>query len=231
MGAAGSARSQIARAANGEGGDAALARFILDLRSKGITDPMLMNGFEAVPRAVFLPHVRPGLLYEPIALPLPCGEQATDPFTLARLLLLLAPKPGQHILEIGTGSGYFTAILATCGAHIRSVERYRTLLLAAQARFSRLGMSHITLVHADGLALQSRSVPRFDRILIDGALDIVPAHLFDLLAPDGQVLAHRQIGGATYLTIWRKTGQGAPLETSLGPSRAAPMRRGLPACL
>ncbi len=74
-----------ARANLGEASDTALARFLLDLRSKGLTEPAIFNAFERVPRAPFLPNIRPGLLYAPINLPIPCGEEAEDPFTLARL--------------------------------------------------------------------------------------------------------------------------------------------------
>ena len=84
--------------------DTALARFLLDLRSRGIIEKRLLDAFEATPRGPFLTDLRPGLLYMPINLPLPCGEEATDPFTLARQLVLLDVHPGMGA-NGGSGRG------------------------------------------------------------------------------------------------------------------------------
>lgn len=212
------------------GADTALARFLLELRQKGLTEPALLNAFERVPRAAFLPSLRPGLLYQPVALPIACGEEAEDPFTLARLMVLLRVAPGQRVLEIGTGSGFGAALLAAAGAEVITFERYRTLSQAASARFSALGLARISTHQADGLVKRGGMGP-LDRLLIGGALDLVPQHLFEGLVPGGIAIGGRVRGRETRLTLWRIDASGFPVETDLGPCRMSHMRPGLPVSL
>jgi protein-L-isoaspartate(D-aspartate) O-methyltransferase len=212
------------------GADTALARFLLDLRQKGLTEPALLNAFERVPRAAFLPGLRPGLLYQPVALPIACGEEAEDPFTLARLSVLLRVAPGQRILEIGTGSGFGAALLAAAGAEVMTFERYRTLSQAARSRFGALGLTRVTAHQADGLAKRGGLGP-LDRLIIGGALDLVPQHLFEGLVPGGIAIGGRVRGRETRLTLWRIDASGFPIETDLGPCRMSLMRPGLPISL
>lgn len=212
------------------GADTALARFLLELRQKGLTEPALFNAFERVPRAAFLPGIRPGLLYQPVALPIPCGEEAEDPFTLARLLVLARIAPGQRVLEIGTGSGFGTALLAAAGAEVISFERYRSLGHAAQKRLQALGLARVQVHQVDGLLKRGGMGP-FDRLIIGGALDLVPQHLFEGLVPGGIAIGGRVRGRETRLTLWRIDSAGFPVETDLGPCRMGPMRSGLPVSL
>lgn len=212
------------------GDDTSLARFLLELRSKGVTDPAILNAFESVPRARFLPDIRPELLYAPIALPLPCGEEAEDPFTLARHLRLIEPRNGLRIYEIGTGSGYFSAILAQMGLNVFSVERYRNLRDRAQVALNSCGFERVTLQHADGSARQNDG-RIFDRIVINGAMEMVSGHIFERLAPDGIALGARTRGGVSRLTLWRKDAAGLLNEHDLGPVRMGPIREGLPQVL
>jgi protein-L-isoaspartate(D-aspartate) O-methyltransferase len=219
-----------ARASLGEASDTALARFLLDLRSKGLTEPAIFNAFERVPRAPFLPNIRPGLLYAPINLPIACGEEAEDPFTLARLLVLARVAPGQRVLEIGTGSGFSAALMAAAGAEVVTLERFATLGVAAMRAFNLLGLNRITTLQADGLAKRAIGGP-FDRLIIGGAMEIVPSQLFEGLVPGGIAIGGRLRGGETRLTMWRIDAQGFPVESDLGPSRMGRMRANLPSTL
>jgi protein-L-isoaspartate(D-aspartate) O-methyltransferase len=212
------------------GADTALARFLLELRQKGLTEPALFNAFERVPRAAFLPGLRPGLLYQPVALPIPCGEEAEDPFTLARLLVLARIAPGQRVLEIGTGSGFGTALLAATGAEVISLERYRSLGQAAQKRLQALGLARAEVHQVDGLQKRGGMGP-LDRLVIGGALDLVPQHLFEGLVPGGIAIGGRVRGRESRLTLWRIDASGFPVETDLGPCRMSVMRSGLPVSL
>ncbi len=224
-------RSDLAsRTSLGEASDTALARFLLDLRSKGLTEPAIFNAFERVPRAPFLPHIRPGLLYAPISLPIPCGEEAEDPFSLARLLVLARIGPGQRVLEIGTGSGFSAALMAAAGAEVITLERYASLGVAATRAFNLLGLPPITTLQADGLAKRAIGGP-FDRLIIGGAMEIVPSQLFEGLVPGGIAIGGRVRGGVTRLTMWRIDAQGFPVESDLGPSRMGRMRANLPSAL
>lgn len=214
----------------GEASDTALARFLLDLRSKGLTEPAIFNAFERVPRAPFLPKIRPGLLYAPINLPIPCGEEAEDPFSLARLLVLARIAPGQRVLEIGTGSGFGTALMAAAGAEVVTLERYARLGVAATRAFNLLGLPRITTLQADGLAKRAIGGP-FDRLIIGGAMEMVPSQLFEGLVPGGIAIGGRVRGGETRLTLWRIDASGFPVETDLGPARMSRMRHNLPRAL
>lgn len=215
----------------GEGApDEALARFLLDLRTRGLTEPALFNAFERVPRAAFLPHLRAGLLYAPIALPIPCGEECEDPFTLARLMLMAKIGPGQRVLEIGTGSGFSAALMAATGAEVVTLERYARLGMAASRAFNALELTKITILQADGLTKRAIGGP-FDRLILGGALDLVPQSLFEGLVPGGIAIGGRLRGGNTRLTQWRIDGSGFPVETDLGPARMSVLRSGLPIAL
>lgn len=214
----------------GEGADTALARFLLVLRSKGLTDAALLNAFEAVPRAIFLPHVRPALLFEPVFLPLPCGEEAMDAASLARLIMLLDIRPGMAIAEIGAGSGFVSALLDRLGMRVLAFERYRTLIAGAERAFARIGVGRVTLMQRDGLARGAIQEP-VERILLHGAVEHAPQHLFEALVAGGQALGFRQKGDGCRLTLWKKDEQGFISESDLGPIRAPRLRSGLPRAL
>ena len=210
--------------------DTALARFILELRSKGLTDPALLNAFERVPRAPFIPGFSPALAYSPLALPLPCGEEATDPFSLARHLRLLDVRPGLRVLEIGTGSGFQSAVLARLGASVASYERYRTLIRRAERVFRTEHVTSVTPLFGDGLARLDRP-EGYDRIIVNGALAAMPAHLLERLHGSGIALAHRRQGLETRVITWKKDVTGEIRSIDCGPSRLGLMRAGLPAVL
>jgi protein-L-isoaspartate(D-aspartate) O-methyltransferase len=210
--------------------DTALARFILDIRSRGLTEPALLTAFERLPRALFLPGQGAERLYAPIGLPLPCGEEATDAFTIGRHLSLLEIRPGQRVLEIGLGSGFQAALLARLGASVTSYERYRTLLRGAEQALRAAGITNVVPMLGDGLSRLDRS-DMFDRVIVNGAVDSVPPSLIERLNPHGIVLAHRQRGFETRLTLWRKDLAGQAIEQDIGLSRMGPMRGGLPVVL
>jgi protein-L-isoaspartate(D-aspartate) O-methyltransferase len=190
----------------------------------------MFNAFERVPRAAFFPGLRPGLLYQPVSLPIPCGEEAEDPFTLARLMVLARIAPGQRVLEIGTGSGFGTALIAAAGAEVISFERYRSLGQGAQSRLQSLGLARASVQQVDGLQKRGGLGP-LDRLIISGALDMVPQHLFEGLVPGGIAIGGRVRGRETRLTLWRIDASGFPVETDLGSARMSLMRPGLPVSL
>jgi protein-L-isoaspartate(D-aspartate) O-methyltransferase len=210
--------------------DAALARFIMTLRARGLSDPALMTAFERLPRAAFLPGFSPAQLYAPMALPLPCGEEASDPFTLLGHLRLLDVRPGHTVLEIGTGSGFLSAIMARLGARVTSCERWRTLLQKAERAFRASGITTVTPVHGDGLAPQELAA-RYDRIILNGVVETLPQHLTDRLGTGGRMLAHHRRGGQTQRVVWQRDITGVLHAEEAGPSRMGAMHSGIPACL
>ncbi|MHB2208936.1 protein-L-isoaspartate O-methyltransferase family protein [Methylobacterium sp. CM6257] len=162
------------------------AAFVMALRGRGLRDTAVLRAMEQVPRDAFAPAGHREHARRDIALPLPCGASMTAPSTVAAMLALLRVESGQRVLEIGTGSGYVTALLARLGAGaVLSLERYGTLAQAAAARLADQAEVHV--VRADGLA---PDLPDggFDRILVHGSVEEVPAHWRSALEPGGRLV-------------------------------------------
>ena len=160
------------------------AAFVLALRGRGTRDTAVLRAMEQVPRAAFAPAAYRHLARRDLTLPLACGAAMTAPSTVATMLALLKVEPGMRILEIGTGSGYVTALLLQLGAAaVTSLERYATL--AAQARANLGGRARV--VQGDGLAEIGEG--GFDRILVDGAVSAPPPEWGAALTSGGRLVA------------------------------------------
>lgn len=205
----------------------AKAEFLYRLRARGIRDLPVLRAMEAVPRHIFVPHRYADLATRDVALPLPCGQVLSEPFVVARMLEALGVVPGSRVLEIGSGSGYATALLARLGGDVLGVERFRTLAQGAKARLASLGIVEAVVVWGDGLAVPPDRGP-FDRILVHAALDGVPAELGPLLARDGTlVYADRSFaGGRQQLVRARRGDAGDWSHTPVAPSRLRPLYDG-----
>ncbi len=197
--------------------DMALAQFILSLRARGVRDKALLIAFEKTDRTVFLPRLLPTLLYEPHALPLPCGAEATAPQVIGEILGALDLKPGMRVLEIGTGSGYQAAVLARFGCEVVTLERFATLHLAAARALKRTGIVNVRLEHGDGLAGFADAGP-YDRILVNGAVREVPDALIEQLVPGGTIVVPVQHGREQRLYAFDDTGDQF-LQRDFGRSR------------
>jgi protein-L-isoaspartate(D-aspartate) O-methyltransferase len=185
------------------------AAFVLSLRARGISDLPLLRAMETVPREVFAPRRYADLARQDIALPLPCGETMTAPTTVGLMLAALRLRPGQRVLEIGTGSGYVTCLLVALGGAVRSVERRAVLLDSALQRLRTALPDHGSeLACEDGLRPDPLA-PRLDRILVNGAFPggNVPASLTDRLVVGGRLVAGALApgGAASLLVIERGT--------------------------
>ena len=127
------------------------------LRAKGIRDTALLRAMELVPREVFAPRRFTDLARTDVALPLPCGQTMTGPAHGGRhARSRSALQPGQRVLEVGTGSGYVTALLAKLGAEVISVERFDTLAAAAAQHLKIVEAGKVRLEVGDGLAARVR---------------------------------------------------------------------------
>jgi protein-L-isoaspartate(D-aspartate) O-methyltransferase len=200
------------------------ATFVLALRARGIRDTALLRAMELVPRELFAPRRFADLARSDIALPLPCGQTMTGPATVAAMLLALGVEQDQRILEVGTGTGYVSALLARLGASVHTVERYGTLAESASGHLRAAGIGAAVRVEvADGLAQRPRE--RFDRILLNGALSAVPTTLTGLLAPGGRLVGALTAEGAPRLV--RVDCSGAEFREAMeGPLRISPLLRG-----
>lgn len=164
------------------------AAFLLNLRSRGVRDIGILRAMELASRDMFAPRRFADLARSDVALPLPCGQTMTSPMQLAVMLRELAVGPRDRVLEIGSGSGYLTAVLAHLGAEVVSLERMRTLAIAAASRIARLGLDHVTVDVGDGLAVDVATWGRFDRIILNGSLTNAPSTLVDTLNDGGRLV-------------------------------------------
>ena len=176
------------RARDGDQHAVETAAFVLALRARGIRDTAVLGAMERARRELFAPRRFADLARTDVALPLPCGQTMTAPSVVAVMVSALAAGCGGRALEIGTGSGWVTAVLAKLGCRVQTVERYATLAESAAARFAVAGVAGaIALNVGDGLA-PGAIEGRFDRILVNGAVFSVPAHVTSLLGPGGRLV-------------------------------------------
>ena len=161
-----------------------MAAFLMDLRARGIQDLGLLRALEIVPREIFVPHSFTDLARRAIALPLRCGQTLPEPWLTAKMIEALAPLPCHRVLEIGTGSGYATALLARLAREVLSIERFKSLAIEAEARLARLAITNAGVVFGDGLAILPKIGP-FDRVIVQGLLAEVPENLIAALAEMG----------------------------------------------
>ncbi len=184
------------------------AAFILSLREKGIRNTPVLRAMEQVPRDLFAPQRFRDLARTDVALPLPCGQTMTGPTTIALMLSALDIQPGVSVLEVGTGSGYVTALLAQLGAKITSVERYSQLSESAKERLKVAGVDqHITLEVGDGLATRLRGT-WFDRVLLNGTLISIPHSITSILPKGGKLVGALSHDGSPKLIQINKQADG-----------------------
>ena len=202
------------------------AAFVLNLRARGVRDKTVLGAMERVPREVFAPSRFADLARSDIALPLSFGQTMTAPGTVAAMLVALAPEPGQAVLEIGTGSGYVSALLARLGCRVTTVERYAALADAAAMRFGALDVApSITMRVGDGLA-PLPPTERFDRILLNGAVLGVPPAVTAALEAGGRLIGAMTFDGFPRLIRMDRGPDGQLSQELGGPLRIAPLVAG-----
>lgn len=206
-----------------------VASFILSLRARGIRDTALLRAMELVPRDVFAPRRFSDLSRTDVALPLPCGQTMTGPGTVATMLLALGVVPGHRVLEVGTGTGYVTALLARLGAEVITVERFNTLAESAAQHLRIVEAGKVRIEVGDGLATRVRD--RFDRILLNGARPEIPTTVTSLLGPGGRLVGALTNEGLPRLVRIDRL-DGGELKQELGAGlRISPLVTGIAATL
>ncbi|AIR00121.1 protein-L-isoaspartate(D-aspartate) O-methyltransferase [Pluralibacter gergoviae] len=156
------------------------------LRSQGISDERVLAAIAAVPREKFIDEAFEHKAWENVALPIGQGQTISQPYMVARMTELLALTPGSRVLEIGTGSGYQTAILAHLVHHVCSVERIKSLQWHARRRLKQLDLHNVSTRHGDGWQGWKARAP-FDAIIVTAAPQEIPAALVAQL-DDGGVM-------------------------------------------
>jgi protein-L-isoaspartate(D-aspartate) O-methyltransferase len=197
----------------------ALMAFLLRLRARGISDLSVLRALEVVPRDVFVPHRYRDLALRDIALPIACGQTMPEAWLVARMMEALDLSQGHRVLEVGSGSGYATAILARLAGEVVSCEIFEPLAVECAARLSRLGLAHVKVLHGDVLDLLP-DLGLFDRILVHGVIEATPPVLMESLAEGGVILLGRKgPRGMAQLTRIAHQKSGDFTETPMGPCR------------
>ncbi len=206
--------------------DTRRAKLILGLRSGGVTEAAVLNAIEATPRDSFVPQLFQERAWEDSALPIACGQTISQPLIVGLMTQALGLKGRHRVLEIGTGSGYQTAVLARIARYVYTVERYRTLLGEAETRLKALGLGNIISRFGDGSEGWPEQAP-FDRILVTAAAPEEPRKLLAQLKPQGVLVAPVGRGAVQSLRRYVGDGKGAFVKEELGDVRFVPLLSGV----
>ena len=162
-------------------------KMVAALREKGITDERLLGAMAVIPRHLFGPEGLEGTAYEEAALPLGFGQTLSSPLTIARMLQALGLAGEERVLEVGTGSGYQTALLTALAGPVFTIERIPELADAARQRLRSLGIEKASFQVGDG-SLGWRSFAPYQAIVVSAAAPAVPEPLLEQLADGGRLV-------------------------------------------
>lgn len=197
------------------------AQLVETLRSKGIREPGVLKAISEVPRHLFVPEGVRHRSYEDAALPIASGQTISQPYVQARSLEVAGLTGREKVLEIGTGSGYQTALLGRLASMVFSVERVESLARTARASLEGAGVRNVTVLVGDGTLGWNAYAP-YDAIIVSAASPEVPQPLLRQLAPDGKLVI--PIGDREYQTLMLVRREGDDFSrTSLGDVRFVPL--------
>ena len=203
-------------------------RLVMELRRGGINDTHVLSAVERIPREAFVPEAFQDRAYENSALPIDFGQTLSQPGVVAAMTQALKPDRRIKALEIGTGSGYQAAILSRLFRRLYTIERFRPLQRAAEARFHGLRLHNITTRVGDGGKGWPEQAP-FSRIIVTAAAPEIPGTLVDQLASGGiMVLPVGAMGREQALLRLRRDEAGLLHEERLGSVRFVPLVAGPP---
>jgi protein-L-isoaspartate(D-aspartate) O-methyltransferase len=202
-----------------------------DVRRRMIRNQLVARGIRArrvlaamawVPREWFVPPQQSTAAYDDRPLPIGSGQTISQPYVVAWMTAHLAPGRRDRVLEVGTGSGYQTAVLARLAARVFTTERLPDLLVEAEDRFRRLGLTTIATRLGDGAAGWPENAP-FDAVMVTAAAPAIPAPLLDQLAPGGRLVIPVGDAVAQDLVIVHRTLTGRFEERRAGGVRFVPL--------
>ncbi|MHC4186555.1 MAG: protein-L-isoaspartate(D-aspartate) O-methyltransferase [Planctomycetota bacterium] len=175
-----------------------------DIKGRGINDARVLDAMESIHREDFVPDQFLSQAYADGPLPIGCGQTISQPYIVALMTEELRPDPESEVLEIGTGSGYQTAILAKLFKRVYTVERFAELSASAQSTLSKIGITNVEFYVGDG----TRGWPhdkQFDRIMVTAAVSNMPEPLMEQLNEDGIAVAPLGPPGIQELVTLKKT--------------------------
>ena len=196
------------------------------MRTWYVHDERVLDLIARMPRQDYMPAASRNLAYVDMNIPLGHGEVMMNPKIEARLVQELEIAPADKILEIGTGSGYMTALLAALGRHVVSVELRPEFTAAAATKLAHHGVRNITLEVGDGARGWDRQQP-YDVILITGSLPILPTAFRETLAPGGRMIAIVGQSPAMEVKLIHRLSGRTFNETSLFETDLPPLRNAI----
>lgn len=167
--------------------DPGLIDLVMYLRRRSISDTDILAAFETTPRRYFVDKTYMDVAYDDRPIPIDCGQTLPAPLTLAMMAHFAQLRPDHKVLIIGTGSGYFSAIVAKLVKRVYSVDRYKTLCEQAEQRIHALGIPNIVIDHRDGSHGWAGQAP-FDRIIICAEIGKIPKRLIAQIGTKGHIL-------------------------------------------
>ncbi len=191
------------------------------IAARGIHDPRVLDAMRRVPRHLFVPAGYERAAYEDTPLPIGQGQTISQPYIVALMTALLAPGPGDRILEIGAGSGYQAAVLAQLAGEVVTVERLPEVAAAARQNLARADVRNVEVLVGDGTQGRPESAP-YAGIIITAAAPQVPDPLLTQLADGGRLVA--PVGGRDIQELVRVVRHGDRFrQESAGPVRFVPL--------
>jgi protein-L-isoaspartate(D-aspartate) O-methyltransferase len=196
----------------------------------GVRDPRVLEALRDVPRSPFVPEELVDLATVDEPLPIPHGQVTTQPSLVAKMVEALALEGSEHVLEVGTGYGWQTAVLARLAARVHSIERHADVAETARASLASHGIRNVEVVAGDGSAGLSEHAP-FDAILVSAAFPSVPPPLAEQLVEGGRLVQPIGHGGSEDVTLFERAGGELVTRGFVTGARFVPLvgRHGFPA--
>jgi protein-L-isoaspartate(D-aspartate) O-methyltransferase len=191
-------------------------------RAAGVRDARVLDAIAAVPRRGFVPSELVGRAYSDEPLPIPHAQVTTQPSLVARMVEALALAGRERVLEIGTGYGWQTALLARLAAEVWSIERFADLAAEGRARLERRGVANAHILVGDGTEGLSAHAP-YDAIVVSAAFPEVPAPLAQQLAPGGRLVQPIGPGGTEDVTLFLRAEEGLRAERVITGAHFVPL--------
>ncbi len=183
------------------------SQLVETLQSKGVRDMAVLRAVATIPRHLFVPESLRHRAYEDVALPIGAGQTISQPFVQARSCELMQLTGRERVLEIGTGSGYQTALLSMLAESIFSVERIAELARQAHLVIGEIGLTNVTIMHNDGSLGWKPDAP-YDAMVVAAASPAIPRPLIDQLRPGGRLVIPIGSQEAQVLTLVVRHAEG-----------------------
>ena len=192
------------------------------LRAEGIRDRRVLAAFGEVPRARFVPPAAAGQAYLDAPIRISHGQVTTQPSLIARMVAALKLRGSERVLEVGTGLGFQTAILALLARQVVSVERFADLAAQARANLATVGLDRVTVVVGDGTLGVPEHAP-YQAIVVAAASPRIPPPLIEQLAPGGRLVHPVGPGGHEQVTAFHKEADQLVTDAQLTPAYFVPL--------